>query len=721
MSADSKQHLLYRTYAVFFLLALGGLAIFVRAVQIQLFEGAYWRKKAEEMYVKKIPIEATRGNIYAHDGSLLATSLPYYEVRWDPMVVEQDTFDRYLDELSTLLASYISPDLTAGAMRQRLLEARRDGNRGFLVGRNLSYPDLQRLKTFPIFRLERNKGGLTSVVQNKRQHPFKILGRRTIGFYGSIEKPGADGLASLDTIQYGLESAYNQFLAGEQGEQTVHNIGRDVWVPIADLSKIEPKAGMDLVTTLDVNIQDVAETALMRAMETYRAKGGCAVVMEVSTGAIRAMANIGRTENNEYWETYNFAASMSTEPGSTFKLATMLALLEDNLISLQDTVNLEGGRARFYDQVMEDALEHGEYQVSVQRAFELSSNVGMAKLVEKHYTQNRDINGFLDRIRDFRLDKPTGIDLENEPNPYIKDPKNAGDNWSGITLPWMSTGYELRMTPLQQLVFYNAVANGGKMMKPYLVEEIRDNARTHKRFGPQVLKRRIAGAKSIQTVTDMLEGVVKNGTASNIYTDRYRIAGKTGTSIVNYSQYIAGKAPKKYQASFAGFFPAEQPLYSCIVVIYEPETGLYGGTVAAPVFRAIADRCYASSFFAHEPLPEKPAAPLANQQLPDFQVGFQEDFKTITKALRLKTVPVGERNAPLALLRAENDTLKTYARTWKKDLVPNVVGMGLRDAVFLLENLGIRVQSVGVGKVKSQSVKPGQSVRSVRSITLVLD
>jgi cell division protein FtsI (penicillin-binding protein 3) len=478
---------------------------------------------------------------------------------------------------------------------------------------------------------------------------------------------------------------------------------------------------MDVVTTIDVNIQDVAESALLRAMETYRAMGGCVVVMEVGTGAIRAMANLGRTETNEYWETYNFATSMSTEPGSTFKLATMLALLEDNLISLEDTVDLEGGRARFYDQQMEDSYLHGLQKVSVQKAFELSSNIGMGKLVEKHYTQNRDIEGFLERLRDFRLDKPTGIDLENEPNPYIKSPRNAADNWSGITLPWMSTGYELRMTPLQQLAFYNAVANGGKLMRPYLVEEIRDNTETHKRYEPQVLKRRIASSSSIETVTAMLEGVVKSGTASNIYTDRYRIAGKTGTSIMNYSQYLAGQAPKKYQASFAGFFPADKPLYSCIVVIYEPESGFYGGTVAAPVFRAIADRCYAGAFYAHAPLPKKPEAPLPNQQLPDFQVGFLEDFRTIFKKLRLKPEANGDREAPLALLRAENDTLKYYTRTWKKEQVPNVVGMGLRDAVFLLENQGIRVHSVGVGKVKSQSVKPGQNARSVRSITLILD
>ncbi len=712
---DAKKDMLTRTYIVLLLVTVVALAVFVRAFQLQVFEGEKWRAKGREMYIALRPVEAQRGNIYDVNGSLLATSLPYYSIYWDATVVPMDTFSRYVDELASLLGSEIDNEYTVGAWVQRLYDAKVSNNRYFLIKRHASYPQMTRIQSYPVFRMGKYKGGLIIEQQNKRQYPFRLLAYRTIGRYEVVEEKLANGSLNTDTLRIGLEGYYNKYLSGQQGQRLMEKINNQTWVPVHDVSDIEPKAGRDVVTTIDINLQDIVESALMKAMKQYEAKYGCAVLMEVKTGAIRAIANIGKMESGDYWEDYNHAIAKSTEPGSTFKLASIMALLEDGYVDLDDTIDLEYGKHKFFDATMEDAVDHGLTKTTVRHAFEISSNVGIAKLIHEHYNKNGKEKRFLNHLHDFRISTRTGIELDGEGDPFVKS--NDAADWSGISLPWMSTGYEVSLTPIQLLSFYNAVANQGNYMKPYLVEEIREYGQPIKKFKPTVLKRRIASKSTLKQVTELLVGVVKNGTAKAIYTDKYQLAGKTGTAVTNTEDFRKGKDFKRYQASFAGFFPADKPMYSCVVMLYDPKSGIYGGTVCAPVFREIADKTYALSFDAHPNLASRKIA-WGEALMPNLQAGYKSEMLRILNLLKYRVED--ESKTSWAVATSENDTVKLAQRNIQDKVVPNVLGMGLRDAIFLLENKGLRVRTVGVGKVKSQSVKPGQSTRGIRNVTLVL-
>ncbi len=490
-------------------------------------------------------------------------------------------------------------------------------------------------------------------------------------------------------------------------------------MPVNDISKIEPRAGKDIVTTINVDIQDVTERALLKTLQENEADHGCAIVMEVATGEIKAIANIGFNEDRtQYWEDYNYAVGERVEPGSTFKLAAIMALMEDGYVKLDDTVNLNNGKWKFYDEDMEDAAYHGMYLTTIEKAFEMSSNVGIAKLTNKFYNGTIDQQkAFINRLDEFVLTKPTSVEIDGERDPFIKDPNH--EDWSGISVPWMSIGYELELSPLQLLTFYNAVANQGQMMKPQIVKEIRAYGDLVEAFEPTVVKRRIASPETLKMATHLLTRVVagKRGTAHSIHTTQYQIAGKTGTSIMNYKAHKERKEPKRYRASFAGFFPAEKPVYSCIVVVTNPRKGLYGGRVAAPVFREIADYCYAVATNTHERTNNGDVV-YTDATLPRLQVGEKQDLKYLMDYLNMPYVDQSTTNWAAGLV--ENDSLTLLTRNIQEDVVPNVVGMGLKDALYLLENRRLRVRVVGVGKVKSQSVKPGRSIRSVQTITLVL-
>jgi len=543
-----------------------------------------------------------------------------------------------------------------------------------------------------------------------------MLAHRTIGYNRIFDGNNT----TADSVQVGLEGFWNSTLSGEEGKMWMQQLGKDVWVPLNDISKVEPRAGQDIVTTINVDIQDVAEKALLESLETYEAEHGCVIVMEVSTGQIKAIANIGfNKDRTEYWEDFNYAVGENIEPGSTFKLASMIALLEDGYVKLDDTVNLNAGKWKFYDATMEDSSPHGIYYTTIEQAFEMSSNVGIAKLIQKNYNNSKDKQErFLKRLNDLVLNKPTGIEIGGERKPFIKTPDRS--DWSGITAPWMSIGYELEISPLQLLTFYNAVANGGQMMKPQIVKEVRSYGAIEKSFPPQIVKKRICSQKTLETAKHLLTRVVESpeGTAHNIFTPQYRIAGKTGTAIINWRAYDKGSESKKYRASFAGFFPADKPVYSCIVVVTNPKKGLFGGTVAAPVFRKIADYCIASSVEAQVPINSKKVV-YTDATLPKLQVGNKEDLIQLMNHLKM---PFKDNTkSRWALGMVENDSLTFMPRKVQNDVVPNVVGMGLKDALFLLENRRLRVKIKGVGKVKFQSVKPGKDIKTVQTIYLYLE
>ena len=569
---------------------------------------------------------------------------------------------------------------------------------------------------FPLFNLGRFRGGFIAEKKSQRDRPFRMLARRTVGYISGERK-------------IGLEGAFNQHLSGEPGQQLMIRVDKsdDIWLPLEDLTQIEPKNGLDVRTTIDINLQDITESALLRAMQAHDADWGSAILMEVKTGAIKAIANIGREGDAGFDEIYNYSIASNTEPGSTFKLASIMALLEDGFVALDDTINIEKGTTQFYEETMEDSNPES-YKIdstSVQHAFEISSNVGIAKLVSMYYGEKTKLNQdegaarFIKRLKQFNLNIPTGIEIEGEANPYIKEAYSDEDLWSGTTLPWMAIGYELQITPIQLLAFYNAVANNGTLMQPYLVSSIESFGKPIEQYLPTVLKKQIASPSTIQAAQILLEGVVENGTAHKLKSEEYRFAGKTGTAQINYQRFSTGTRVGGYQASFAGYFPAENPKYTCIVVIYNPrQNGFYGSDVAGPVFREIADKAFSAKVDLHRPLNFIPKPKLVNQTMPNMNIGEKSDFVAILKQLNISYFD--ESNTEFGVVSTEGDSLLLLPRNIQEDVVPNVIGLGLRDALYLLENKGLEVEVNGFGKVIKQSLPAGAQVKGTQ-ITITLD
>jgi cell division protein FtsI (penicillin-binding protein 3) len=693
-----------RSLAVFGLLALFACAIVFKIFQIQILEGDQWREKAKSQSATYKNIEAVRGNIYAEDGSLLATSVPIYEVRMDlkTEALTDEIFDQNIDSLSQSLAELFK-DRSAFEWKIRLTEARERGDRYHLIKRKVRYNELKSLREFPIFNRGRYKGGLIYLQQNKREKPFKVLAARTIGYAREGIKP------------VGLEGAYNEQLSGVSGKRLMQKIAGGVWMPLNDENEIEPIDGADLLTTIDINIQDVAEKALERQLSMHQADHGCVVLMEVATGEVKAIANLSRTKLGEYYEIYNYAVGESTEPGSTFKLASYLAALEDGYIKLSDSIDTEKGRHRFYDTDMYDSHEGGFGKITVKNAFEVSSNIAVAKIITEHY--GKQPQKFIDRLYKIGLNKPLGLEIYGEGSPQIKS--TSSESWSGISLPWMSHGYEVTMTPLQILTLYNAVANDGVMVKPRFVKEIRRMGKVQKRLEPEVLNKQICSEKTLNELKAMLEGVVENGTARNLKNAHFKIAGKTGTAQIANAKYgYKYKSRVSYQASFAGYFPADDPKYSCIVVVNAPSRNVYyGNLVAGPIFKEIADKVYATSVDIHD---EVQNVQLADRpKIPVSKNSHTRDLEYVFNELR---IPYEFRSADgtWAQTVTQNEKVEIYRRKVLPGLVPNVLGMNIQDALYILENHGLEVEIKGSGTVKKQSLRAGQNFNKGQHIRIEL-
>ncbi len=701
-----KNEVLYRVYSVLGLLVIAAILIFVKAFKISFTEGEKWRAKGDELYVKYLPVDAERGNILAEDGSMLVTSLPFFEVRMDlnSSAMDDEVFNANIDSLAYCLATYVDNNYTVGGYQGMLLQKRAEGERFLLIKKDVTYEELEKIKTFPLFNLGRYKGGLIVIQQSKRNRPYRMLANRTIGYVRDGAKP------------VGLEGYFDDVLGGKAGKQLMQRVGKETWIPVNDLTEVEPQNGDDIVTTIDINLQDIAQEALLRALQHHNADYGTAVLMEVKTGAIRAIANVGKTDNG-WWETYNYAVGSAIEPGSTFKLASMMALMEDGYVDLDDTISITKGKTSFYDEEMLDAtaISYKIDSITVKESFEISSNVGMAKLVDRYYNKNNNEAQFISRLKEMNLHIPTGIEIEGEASPYIKEANSAVDEWSGITLPWMSIGYELTMTPLQLLTFYNAVANNGTMMQPYLVSDVKHFGETVRHFKPTVIKKNIASEKTIANAQLLLESVVENGTARRLKTDRYRFAGKTGTAQINY---LKRNRKQQYRASFVGYFPAENPAYSCVVMVSGPKNnGFYGADVAGPVFREIADRCYETKLEMHQPINEAPKPIYASNTLPLKDAGQSKEMRFLLDYLNL---PVAETTAAAwSMISTLDNKIALESREKDESLIPNVLGMGLRDALYVLENRGLQVKFNGAGKVVKQSLRPGRTIKG-QTIKLTL-
>lgn len=694
-----KRSILLRVRMAFLIMVLFVLAVVYRLGHIQFVEGERWIQLAEKSKLDYKKIKATRGSIYAAGNDLLATSLPFYKVAFDPTVADEETFTSKLDSLSHLLSAFYG-DYSSEYYKKKISVARQDKNQYLVLNRKaVNYQEKQEMMAWPIFRMGQNVGGVIFEKIDKRHRPFRSLAQRTIGYINE------------DNVGAGIERSFNDYLAGRDGEGLFQRVAGGNWKPVNVSSDVRPVDGYDIHTTIDINLQDVAQNALLRALTRYQAQYGTVVLMEVNTGEIKAISNLKRTASGAYAESYNYAVQGTNDPGSTFKLASMLALLEEGKVDLTDTVDTGEGSIQFYNRTLTDVKRGGYGKITVEDVFVKSSNVGTAKLVTEHFGD--DPQRFIDIIKETGYGRPLDFQLMGEGEPYIKSTDDP--TWSGTSLPWISVGYETSVTPVQTLAFYNAVANEGKMIQPILVKSIQRAGEPIEKFESKVLNKRIASKETIAKLRKMLEGVVENGTAKNIKNEYYSIAGKTGTA----QKLIDGRyRAQRYYASFAGYFPADEPQYSCIVVIDDPKGwNRYGGDVSAPVFKEIADMIYAQNLEIHEPFQEDL---LANEgSFPVIRAGKYDELNLLCNEMGISN-HLGDENVDWVRSRVDNNAI-----IWKKnhsalDIVPNVQGMTLRDAIYLLENKGFRVQISGQGRVKSQSIGPGNQVIRGQTINIKL-
>lgn len=655
---------IYLVAAVIFLMAL---AIVVKITNIQWVEGDSLRKLAKERSIRNFVIPANKGNIYSSDGSLLATSIPNYTIRFDAVAPDSKDFQKNIKPLSDSLAILFGKP--SSYFRSELTAARTNKNRFLLVARDLSYTEYMRIKSFPLFKLGIYKGGIIIEQKTIRKHPIGEIAQRTIGYERITPEGMPDGK--------GIEWAFRNYLNGKDGKVLKQRIAKGQWKPIRDVNEVEPQDGYDVISTIDVYVQDIAHHALLEQLEKYKADHGCVVVMETKTGQIKAISNLGRASDETYSETTNYAIAESHEPGSTYKLADLMTLLEDKKVDTSAVYNTNGGVVTYFGKRVVDSHEGGYGTISLAKGFEKSSNTVMVQAVYNNY--KNEPSKFVNHLNSYGLNSRLGLPFKGEGKPYIPQPSDK--TWSNLSLPWMAFGYGVLITPLQTLTYYNSVANNGVMVKPQFVSEIKEWDRTVVKFNKKIINPKVCSQETILKLKSVLENVVKRGTASKLYSKDFSMAGKTGTAQANYG--TNGGADKHYISSFVGYFPADVPKYSCIVVVHDPDASnnnYYGADVAGPVFKRIAQKIFTDS-------------PTRNE------------VKNLDK-----------KNATQEKNYAEYYT-KSQA---KKNVIPNLKGMSGMDAVALLGNLKVKVKIIGVGKVKKQSINPGVAITSVATITLEL-
>ncbi|MFO0362343.1 MAG: penicillin-binding protein [Flavobacteriales bacterium] len=702
---NPNSHIASRAYMVSVGLVLLAMAIVVKVFMLQAMPDPKALEIAKNFTYKINEIEPVRGQIISTDGSLLATSVPEYEIRWDSKANYDIELYRAKVDSMCLVLSRIAGDKSSAGYREQFSKARSQGLRYQLITDHIDYNKLQKIKQAPFIREGRYKSGFIFIEKSKRKKPLGALAARTIGLEREDHKVG-------------LELAYDQFLAGKKGKQMQERIPGGVWKPMSDEYIVEPEPGYDLVATIDVHLQDVAHSALRRQLEQHRAAWGCAILMEVETGYVRASANLMRNaETGEYEELLNLAISQNTEPGSTMKLASLMACLEEGSVDLEDSVATGNGIAYFYGKPMKDSNwdEGGNGTITLEQTFEKSSNIGTALLVKQVF-ENKP-QRFLDKLQEFGISSSLGVELSGETKPRLYATTND-PGWSGLSLTQLAIGYESQCTPLQTLAFYNAVANDGKMVRPLFAEELRRNGRTEKRFKPVVIREDFCSSSTIRKCRQMMEGVMDpGGTADWVFKNSpYRVAGKTGTCWLNEGgSYQANR----YRASFVGYFPADEPKYSCIVVVHDPRSGsYYGSAVAAPVFKELADKIYSTKIEFHEQESTPDSTALAAARIPVSKNGSGRHLQTVYRAL---DIPVqGSTRSEWVTTESTRDSVQVLERAIKPGMVPNVVGMGLRDAMYLLESCGLQVRANGTGTVRRQSIPPGTRANTYSAITIEL-
>jgi len=669
-------------------------------ISVQQIKNDRWQEIEKNLSNNTVIMPPVRGTICAADGSVLATSVPGYKIRID-LAAEgvKRVFDQECDSLAYCLSAFYK-DASTNAYKRKLRSAYNTGNRGLLLTpTKIDYTELQQFKKFPILRRGRFGGGMIIEQENKRINPLGILAARTIG---GMNKAGA--LTPVPIGHNGLERAYEMYLRGENGISYKQNVaGR--WIT---RTEIEPENGMDIITTIDVKMQDIAESALYDQIVKSNAEWATAVLMEVKTGEIKAIANLGKSGDG-FTEKDNYALGYRGcyEPGSTFKLVSLMVALEDGVVDTSDVFDTGNGfwaAEKIYD-------DHACGKVTVKQILEQSSNIGTAKVILSNYKNNP--KDYVDRVYSFGIHKPLGLELPGEGQPYIKYPGNA--DWWGTTLGRMSYGYDLRLTPLQVLNFYNAVANDGKMVKPQLVKEIRDNGALVRKYKTEYINPMIASKETISKAQAMLKGVCQNGTGRGVQGKHFKVAGKTGTARVAREDG-AGYVQGAYYASFVGYFPADEPMYSLIVTFKRPRNSIYGAAVAGPVFKEISEKVFAGQAMKGGIEEEE----MENESTPFIKPGQSNDILELAEELKLQNIE-GKPGSKMAAVSIAENKVVLSDKEIASGTVPDVMGMGASNAVYLMENAGLKVKLNGVGKVNKQSLSPGSKYRIGQTVYLALN
>jgi len=703
---DVKRDILWRVYLSFILIVLVCILIIGKAFYIQQVQGKYWRSLSDSLHQRIIEIPAARGTIYSEDGQMLSTNIPQFDIyidfRVSPLQEKSGVlFRTHIDSLSMSLAALFK-DKSTEKYKEELTKAFEASVGNYELRKKISYREYLQLVKFPLFKLGRYKSGMIAEEKNIRLNPYENIGYRTIGL-------------ARDENKVGLEKSYDTVLNGRNGRQLVRAIAGGVTVPVQEGEfEIAPETGKDIVSTIDVFIQEVTEKALMNMMVKNEAQTGVAIVMEVKTGKIKAIANLGKVGEGKYAEDLNYAIT-PTEPGSTFKLVTLLSALEDGKVNLNSRVNLEGGVWKVSGQTVYDSEKHGKFDVSVLEAFEESSNVGMAKIAMTHYSNN--VNEYFKHLTKLRLDSTSGLDLVGERQPRLVKPGSR--LWGPTTLPWMAFGYNIEITPLQTLNLYNSIANNGVMMRPYLVNSIQEEGKIIKSISPKVYNAQLCKPTTVKDLRIALEGVCINGTGKLLFKNSlYKVAGKTGTALVANGN--KGYDEGIYQSSFAGYFPADNPQYTVVVIIKNKPhaASFYGASVAGPVFKEIADRLY--STYIQNKLDIAPVFAVKDSSLFNYSVS-KISLQTITKQLSIPYQDSSLASNNWIQLEGKGKNLKAATQIISDTTMPNMTGMKLQDALWLCEKKGLLVKCVGKGKVVKQSIAQGEVIIKGQQIQIDLN
>jgi len=702
-----KKQIIFRMGIIYLIITGFALYLIFKLVVVMFVKSDVWQDRINHIAVDLRESNPERGSIYDASGKLLASSVNYYDVFMDTDAggLSDKIFSENIDSLAICLSDFFK-DKSKSAYKKKLIKARKHKLRYLKIAEKLTYDELVVVKNFPLFRLSTNKSGFISKRITKRKRPFGELMRRTVGFLGEDKQTG------IIQGKAGIEFSYNRELGGRAGKYYMQKIGRGNWLKIKGGEVVKTENGLDVRTTIDIDLQDFADHILRKQLTKLEADYGSVVVMEVKTGYIKAIVNLKRYKDNTFSEIFNYAVGENLAPGSTFKLPVLMAALEDGYVDLDDIIDAGNGHIMYHGVAVDDAGSERYGKIPVWKVFAKSSNVGMLKIIDENYVKKGRIDRFLEQLDAMGINDISGVDIFGEHKPKIKSPKSK--TWANSSPGMIAHGYEVKISPLQILTFYNAVANNGVRVKPRIVKYLEKDGMKIKEFKPEISNSLICSKSTLKKAQKILRDVVVYGTARAINNDQYKISGKTGTT--EYYDIQLRKHIEKYRGSFVGYFPSDNPKYSIIVEINKPKHDYYGAQAAAPVFKKIAD-----NIFSHDREINPPTEEIVPDSLkiPQVKIAYSGDLNNVLDAMNFN-IENSKENQWVSVL-AKNNKLFFEPEEISENSVPNVKKMGAKDAVFILENVGLKVAAKGRGSVVYQSIKPGTKITKGMQINLVLN